>query len=229
MAGAAAGIFVKPIEAIKEHCAKPNTPADGEYSETRSSSIKSKNDSVAAKKAMEASSKSLGKLVTTSTKGILIDIPMAITDGLRAMPHLYGEDVKQRDHITGFRSGAAVAGKNFCHGMFEAITDIAVLTYHGKREEKAIGAAKGLGKGMMNLVTKTTAATLGLVAYPAQGLQRSIQAAVMTKTPKLIENSMRMEGDWILEKTPATEDEIRAVVADFETLSESKNAKRQAR
>ncbi|KAH7231233.1 uncharacterized protein BKA55DRAFT_598536 [Fusarium redolens] len=219
MADAAAGIFVKPYETIKEN------RADGESSDTASQSIKRKSDSAAAKRAIQASSKSLGKLVTASTKGILIDIPIAITDGLRAVPHLYGEDVRHRGNITGFKSGAVVAGKNFCHGMFEAITDVAVYTYHGKREEQAIGAAKGLGKGMLNLVTKTTAATIGLVTYPAQGLQRSIHAAVMTKTPNMIQESMRVEGDWILGKTPASDDETRGVVADFQTFCGSKTAK----
>jgi hypothetical protein len=222
MVDAAAGIFVKPYETIKEN------HADGESGDTASQSIKSKSDSATAKRAIQASSKSLGKLVTISTKGILIDIPIAITDGLRAMPHLYGEDVRHRGNIKGFKSGAVVAGKNFCHGMFEAITDVAVYTYHGKREEQAIGAAKGLGKGMLNLVTKSTAATIGLVTYPAQGLQRSIHAAVMTKTPNMIEESMREEGDWILGKTPASDDETRGVVADFQTFCGSKTAKRKA-
>jgi hypothetical protein len=222
MVDAAAGIFVKPYETIKEN------RADGESGDTASQSIKSKSDSATAKRAIQASSKSLGKLVTTSTKGILIDIPIAITDGLRAVPHLYGEDVRHRGNIKGFKSGAVVAGKNFCHGMFEAITDVAVYTYHGKREEQAIGAAKGLGKGMLNLVTKSTAATIGLVTYPAQGLQRSIHAAVMTKTPNMIEESMREEGDWILGKTPASDDETRGVVADFQTFCGSKTAKRKA-
>ncbi|CAG2010349.1 unnamed protein product [Fusarium graminearum] len=229
MADATAGIFVKPYDRVKEHRTRPSSPLDGESSDTRSQSTESKSDSATAKDVVGAFSKSLGKLAMTSTKGVLVDIPIAVTDGLRAVPNLYGEDVRQRGRITDFKSGAVVAGKNFCDGMFEAVTDVAVYTYHGKREEQAIGAAKGLGKGMLNLVTKTTAATLGLITYPVQGLQRSIHSAVMTKTPKMIEECLRVEGDWILEKTPAADDEIRAVIADFETLSESKTAKSRAR
>ncbi|KAM0425595.1 hypothetical protein ACHAPT_009126 [Fusarium lateritium] len=122
---------------------------------------------------------SLGKLAVTLAKGIFVDISIAVTDELRAVSNLYGEDVRPRDHITGFRSGAIVAVKNFHHGIFEALTDLAVYTFHGKRQEEALGAAKGLGKGALSLVTKTTAATIGLVAYPAQGIHRSIHPAVV--------------------------------------------------
>jgi hypothetical protein len=225
MADAAAGIIVKPYDTMKEHRARSASPMHGESSNARSQTIENKPDSTATREAVGAASKSLGKLFMTSTKGVLVDIPIAVTDGLRAVPNLYGESVRQRGHITDFKSGAIVAGKNFCHNMYEALTDVAVYTYHGKRDEQAIGAAKGLGKGMLNLVTKTTSATLGLITYPAQGLHRSIHSAVMTKTPKMIEECMRVEGEWILEKAPAAEGEIRVVVADFETFCESKTAK----
>ncbi|PCD24034.1 hypothetical protein FGRA07_11477 [Fusarium graminearum] len=166
MADATAGIFMKLYDRVKEHRTRPSSPLDGESSDTRSQSTESKSDSATAKDVMGAFSKSLGKLAMTSTKGVLVDIPIAVTDGLRAVPNLYGEDVRQRGRITDFKSGAVMAGKNFCDSMFEAVTDVAVYTYHGKREEQAIGAAKGLGKGILNLVIKTTAATLGLIMYP---------------------------------------------------------------
>ncbi|KAJ3471895.1 hypothetical protein MRS44_001994 [Fusarium solani] len=225
MADATAGVFVKPYETIKEHQTRAKTSIESGSSQARSQGDSASVSESVARKAVGTSTKSLGKLAVTSAKGIFVDIPIAVTDGLRAVPNLYGEDVRPRDHITGFRSGAVVAGKNFYHGIFEALTDIAVYTYHGKREENALGAAKGLGKGALSLVTKTTAATIGLVAYPAQGIHRSIRAAVVTSTPKAIEAAMRIEGDWILKKKPASEEEIRCAVADFETLRNSKPTK----
>ncbi|RSL56951.1 hypothetical protein CEP54_008512 [Fusarium duplospermum] len=230
MADATAGVFVKPYETIKEHQTRTKTSLESGSSQARSQSDSaSVSESGVARRAVGTSTKSLGKLAVTSAKGIFVDIPIAVTDGLRAVPNLYGEDVKPRDHITGFRSGAVVAGKNFYHGIFEALTDIAVYTYHGKRQENALGAAKGLGKGALSLVTKTTAATVGLVAYPAQGIHRSIRAAVVTSTPKAIEAAMRIEGDWLLKKKPVSEDESRVAVADFETLRNSKSVKVVAR
>lgn len=226
MADATAGVFVKPYETIKEHQTRTKISLESGSSQARSQDDSAcVTESGVARRAVGTSTKSLGKLAVTSAKGIFVDIPIAVTDGLRAVPNLYGEDVRSRDHITGFRSGAVVAGKNFCHGIFEALTDIAVYTYHGKREENALGAAKGLGKGALSLVTKTTAATIGLVAYPAQGIHRSIRAAVVTSTPKAIEAAMRIEGDWLLKKKPVSEEETRCTVADFETLRNSKPTK----
>ncbi|KAF4453375.1 sterol glucosyltransferase [Fusarium albosuccineum] len=223
MADATAGIFVKPYETIKERRSGSKVSLDSVPSQPRSQTEPAPTaESGTAKTAISTSTKSLGKLAVASTKGILVDIPVAVTDGLRAVPNLYGEDVRSRGHITGFRSGAVVAGKNFYHGIFEALTDIATYTYHGKREQEAIGAAKGLGKGVLSLVTKTTAATIGLVAYPAQGIQKSIRAAVVTSTPKAIEAAMRNEGDWIVKEKPVSEEESRCAVADFETLRNSK-------
>ncbi|KAM6538067.1 hypothetical protein FALCPG4_003950 [Fusarium falciforme] len=225
MADATAGVFVKPYETIKEHQTRTKASLESGSSQALSQSDSASVSESVARKAVGTSTKSLGKLAVTSAKGIFVDIPIAVTDGLRAVPNLYGEDVRPRDHITGFRSGAVVAGKNFYHGIFEALTDIAVYTYHGKRQENALGAAKGLGKGALSLVTKTTAATIGLVAYPAQGIHRSIRAAVVTSTPKAIEAAMRIEGDWLLKKKPMSEEETRCAVADFETLRNSKPTK----
>lgn len=45
------------------------------------------------------------------TKATLVDAPLALADGLHAVPSLYGE--KRRDHgaVTDWRSGGSVAGK----------------------------------------------------------------------------------------------------------------------
>ncbi|KAM0554957.1 hypothetical protein ACHAPJ_006695 [Fusarium lateritium] len=219
IAEATVGIFSKPYETIKQSHTQPKTSSDGESSQEGSSSNmrQAKTPNVATD-AIRGSTKGLGILALTSAKGILVDIPVAVTDGLRAVPHLYGEDVRRRGNISGFRAGAVVAGKSFYHGMFEAITDIAVYTYHGKREENAIGAAKGLGKGLLSLVTKSTAATIGLVAYPAQGLGRTIHDSLVTSVPRAIQSAIKAEGDWILERNPASDEEVRCAVADFATL-----------
>ncbi|KAF4967395.1 hypothetical protein FSARC_5053 [Fusarium sarcochroum] len=219
MADATVDIFSKPYNTIKQRHTRPETLSNGESSQDASSSdTRDTNHSGVTTDVIRGSTKGLGILALTSAKGILVDIPVAVTDGLLAVPHLYGEDVRRRGNIDGFRAGAVVAGKNFYHGMFEAITDIAIYTYHGKREENAIGAAKGLGKGLLSLVTKSTAATIGLVAYPAQGLQRTIRDTLVTSVPKAIQNAVRTEGDWILERNPASDEEIRCAEADFTTL-----------
>ena len=162
-----------------------------------------------------------GKLVSGAAKGILVDIPLAATDGLRAVPRLYGEDVTRLEKITDLKSGTTVAGKAFGQGMYEAFTDAVMYTYKGKQEEGPKGVAKGLAKGLSSFITKTGAATLGLFAYPAQGLHRSIHTALRTDTRKAIEQAKTSEGTWLVAKQDGDDEEYASLVADFETLRRS--------
>ncbi|RYP44061.1 hypothetical protein DL768_009438 [Monosporascus sp. mg162] len=158
----------------------------------------------------------VGKLAGNATKGLLVDIPLAVTEGLRAVPNLYGEQVQKHDAVEGFRSGVSVAGKTFCHDMKGGLTDIFVHTYTGKKEQGALGAAKGLGKGVVSLVTKSTAATFGLVSYPAQGIYRSIWAASNADMRRSIVDEKLLEGDWIVSMSPTWKMDHAAIVEDFE-------------
>jgi hypothetical protein len=42
------------------------------------------------------------------------------------------------------------------YGMGEGLTDIFVQPYKGAKKEGALGALKGVGKGSLSLMTKTT-------------------------------------------------------------------------
>ena len=74
----------------------------------------------------------------------------------------------------------------FSHGLYEGFTDIFVYTYAGKKKEGSVGVAKGLMKGLTSLTVKTGAATVGLVAYPNQGIYRSIRARSRKKIARQI-------------------------------------------
>ncbi|VUC27779.1 unnamed protein product [Clonostachys rosea] len=159
-----------------------------------------------------------GKLAGNATKGILIDIPLALTEGLRAVPRLYGSPVKKHDPVGDFQSGLVVAGKTFSEGMAGGVSDIFVQTYHGKRNEGAVGATKGLGKGVASFVTKTTSATLGLFSYPAQGLYRSAWAATHAEPRKVITMAKLAEGDWLISKELQWSIDRDAILQDFNGL-----------
>lgn len=165
-----------------------------------------------------AAANGVGKLAGNATKGLLVDIPLAVTEGLRAVPNLYGEPVQKHDAVEGFRSGVSVAGKTFCHDMKGGLTDIFVHTYTGKKEQGALGAAKGLGKGVVSLMTKSTAATFGLVTYPAQGIYRSIWSATNGDTRRSIEDERLLEGDWIVSMSPTWKMDHAAIVEDFDGM-----------
>ncbi|TQN66130.1 Sterol 3-beta-glucosyltransferase [Colletotrichum shisoi] len=165
-----------------------------------------------------AAASGVGKLAGNATKGLFVDIPLAMTEGLRAVPNLYGDQVREHDAVEDFRSGVSVAGKTFCHDMKGGFTDIFVHTYTGKKEQGAIGAAKGLGKGVVSLVTKSTAATFGLVSYPAQGIYRSIWAASNADMRRSIEDEKLLEGDWLVSMNPSWKMDHAAIVEDFEGM-----------
>ncbi|KAJ9662528.1 hypothetical protein H2201_006016 [Coniosporium apollinis] len=165
-----------------------------------------------------ASGKGLGKFFVSLSKGALVDIPVAATEGLRVMPRLYGEEPKDHGKVTDWKSGAAVAGKTFSHGMYEGLTDIFVLPYKGKEEEGAVGVAKGLGKGLVSLTAKTGAGIVGLAAYPGLGIYKSIRAAVKTATRKQIEVAKWAEGEWMMMTEAGVYVDRDAVIATFDTL-----------
>jgi hypothetical protein len=145
-----------------------------------------------------ASGKSIGAIITSSMKGTMVDIPLAVTEGLRGVPKMYGEEVKDYGQVTDWKSGALVAGKTFAFAIPEGIADLVVQPYKGAKEDGVIGFTKGIGKGAMNLAVKTQAGVLGLVAYPSQGIYKSIRASAHEKTGKGLIKSRHEEGKWLL-------------------------------
>lgn len=166
-----------------------------------------------------------GKVVTSAAKGVLVTIPLAATEGLRAVPRLYGEDVKRHADVRDFKSGVVVAGCEFRDEMAGAATDIVTYTYRGKRDEGPLGVAKGLAKGVVSLAAKTGTAVGGLVAYPVQGTYRGIRAAVRSTARESIEAAKRAEGQWLVSQR-GTEASVHdaVVLADFESLKRSRAA-----
>jgi len=57
-----------------------------------------------------------------------------------------------------------------------------------------------LGIGLLNFAAKTSAGTVGLLAYPCQGAYRSLHAATHTTRSELVGKIKLEEGDWALEK-----------------------------
>ncbi len=70
-----------------------------------------KRDANTAAAMLMASAKSVGRFHSNLWKGTMVDIPLAVTEGLRAVPRFYGEEVRDTGTVTDFSSGMAVAGK----------------------------------------------------------------------------------------------------------------------
>lgn len=102
-----------------------------------------------------ASAKSLGNTIGRPFQSIFVGVPLAVADGLNAVPKLYGSEVRERDKITDFKSGTIVAAKSFVTGIADGLADLVVEPYRGSKNEGALGFAKGLGKGGLGFLAKT--------------------------------------------------------------------------
>ncbi|KAJ5499096.1 UDP-glucuronosyl/UDP-glucosyltransferase [Penicillium expansum] len=198
MADATAGIFIDPYQECKRLRSNRHTrlaipvaastllptgllstteiQASTSHDAADVASNHASNDPNYARQMALASAISLGKFLGRSSRGMFVDLPLAATEGILAIPRLYGAPTRVHDPVRGWKSGAVVGWSTFSHGLYEGFTDIFVYTYAGKKNEGSVGVAKGLMKGLTSLTFKTGAATIGLIAYPNQGIYRSIRA-----------------------------------------------------
>ena len=145
-----------------------------------------------------ASAKSISMLAPTAAKGMLVDIPLAITEGMKAVPSHFGTKVRNHGPVTDAKSGAAVAGKTFAWGFVDGLSDLVMEPIRGASKEGAAGAVKGVGKGAVSLVAKSGAGMFGLLAYPSAGIGKSLRTAVYSGTRKLVAKAKHSEGQWLL-------------------------------
>lgn len=162
-----------------------------------------------------ASARSIGMLAPTAAKGMLVDVPLAITEGLKVVPQHFGTKIRQHVPVTDAKSGAVVAGKTFAWGFVDGLSDLVLEPARGASNEGALGAVKGVGKGAVSLVTKSGAGMFGLFAYPSAGLAKSLRTAVHSSTRKLIAKAKHSEGQWLLEPGLPPEITADALVSKF--------------
>lgn len=165
--------------------------------------------------------KNAGRLVAAFYKGVVVDLPLATTEGFRNVPKLYGEDVKDYGHVTGVVSGFQVGAKNFVYGLADGISDPYKQTYESGKSEGTFGYVKGFGKGMAGLISKSSAAVIGIVAYPGDGICKSIRSLAKKKTGRYIQAQKTAESEW-LTSMPGSKTDRLAIVQTFETLRRQK-------
>ena len=139
-----------------------------------------------------------GRLLLSPIKGLVVDIPLAAAEGMRALPQLYGDhSYSNRKPITDWKSGSVVGAQSFADGIRQGASDIFSQTFARKKQEGARGVAKGLGMGLVSLTAKTSAAAIGLIAYPCQGVYRSLYTATHRATADLVNEAKFEEADWL--------------------------------
>lgn len=165
-----------------------------------------------------ASGMSIAMFAPKALKGMTVDLPLALTDGLKNVPRAYGDTVRDHGPVTSFKSGATVAGKTFAWGFVDGLSDVVVKPYQGAQKEGAKGAAKGLGKGLVSLTTKTGAGMFGLMGYTSAGIAKSLRTAVYSKTRKSIAAARHAEGRWLIEQGRYGAKEAASIASRFEAL-----------
>ncbi|KAF4964451.1 hypothetical protein FSARC_7637 [Fusarium sarcochroum] len=219
MIGSAIDIVAKPIQAYKiasdgasSSDSKPTQqassttgrpvavaiPADGVITTEVPSAFKT---------AVQGSAAGAGGVLKHFTKGML-DAPLAVAEGFRNAPRLYGGKVYEPGRIDGFVSGGIVAGKNLGHGLLEGFGGLVMSPVRGARSDGAVGLAKGFGVGCLNMSTKVPSGLLGLIFYPGQGAYKSIHTATHRKTRNDLKSARQVESDRLAEQAFKGRDKV---------------------
>ncbi|KAH0429103.1 hypothetical protein CcaCcLH18_08600 [Colletotrichum camelliae] len=218
MTGSITGMVTKPIEAfhdekrrrareLRRHeaaSASGQVPKDAPSEDglsvisASSGTSKGKSQPSMAGKVAGASAKSIGMIAPNAAKGMLVDIPLAIIEGMRSVPKHFGTIIRDHGLVTDAKSGVVVAGKTFAFGFVDGLSDVVMEPVRGAEKQGAVGALKGFGKGAASLVVKSGAGMFGLFAYPSAGIVKSLRSAVHTGTRKEIAQERHAEGQWLV-------------------------------
>lgn len=104
----------------------------------------------------QASASGVGGFFKHYTKGVFVDMPLAFAEGSRALPKLYGEEVRDYGTVKDWKSGLSKSGKTLTLGIGEGFADLVVKPYKGAKEKGAVGGITGMGKGVLSFTTNVT-------------------------------------------------------------------------
>ncbi|EPE31505.1 UDP-Glycosyltransferase/glycogen phosphorylase [Glarea lozoyensis ATCC 20868] len=186
--------------------------ADQGPRETRDKSQDSRGAGHAASRAL---GRGLGRVGNSFVK-TAIDIPLALSEGLAAVPKLYGNKVRDVGPVSGWKSGTKAGMRSFGYGMYDGYVGLFTETYKGIRDHGAPGLLSGFAKGYAGFVTQPGSAVLGLVSYPALGLYRSLNTRYSTGAQGAILRAQKAYGQLLAEKNPVVEEEASQLVQMFD-------------
>lgn len=160
-----------------------------------------------------SSGKKLGRFFTSAAKGALSDIPLAVAEGSRALPRVWGGRVNDYGAVTDWQSGAMVAGKSFALGIGGGFRDFVMNPVEGARSKGVLGAAQGVATGTGSLLTSVTTGSLGLAGYSGRGIPKSLHAWMHSSTARRVAEAKAAEGRWGADRL--SEAERAAIEAAF--------------
>ncbi|KAF5597576.1 glycosyltransferase family 1 [Fusarium subglutinans] len=190
----------------------------------------------------KSAGKGISKMTSSVLKGSLVDVPLALTEGLHNLPELYGEKVRKHDKITDWKSGTAEAGKNFAYNFLDASWCLFKQPAVGAVKGGPVGLVTGLGKAGFGLIAKpgsgksfnvlfrlfgagsfesllmgsvlTRLAMFGLLAYPALGIYKSIVGS-LSKTEKKVLEARLAHDKYFAKIDPIEDQDIQVVLSSF--------------
>ncbi|KAI9155563.1 glycosyltransferase family 1 protein [Paramyrothecium foliicola] len=120
------------------------------------------------------------------SKGFLLDLPLAMAEGMRNAPKLYGGEVREHGPVTDWKSGLTMSGKNLTYGIGEGFQGLVREPIEGARKGGVLGGIGGFGKGLLGFGTRVSSGGVGIVAYSGLGFYKSIMKATNTKVRKQV-------------------------------------------
>lgn len=133
----------------------PSCPSSGKEDDNQSTRSHARGAKIASSMAL-ASASGVGGFFKHYSKGVLVDIPLAFAEGSRALPKLYGEQVRDYGTVTDWKSGLVVSGKTLFLGLGEGFADLAVKPIEGTIQSGLTGGVLGLAKGFIGFSTKVS-------------------------------------------------------------------------
>ncbi|ORY85379.1 hypothetical protein BCR35DRAFT_302858 [Leucosporidium creatinivorum] len=179
---------------------------------------------------------SFGEMLVNPVKGIqhnvtaiplgMANIVGSISEGTRNLPKSYGSAVRRTGEITGWKSGLKAAGKGLYFGVQDGLTGLVTEPYRGAVEEGGIGALKGVGRGIGNLILKPAAGGLGLVEHSAVGAWTSISKRFGPQVERLSKQASSREWQGITAVDSSTTEERQAILDRWEVLVSQKKERK---
>ncbi|CAE6437050.1 unnamed protein product [Rhizoctonia solani] len=118
--------------------------------------------------------KGVAKMVTSTVGGVQT-VLQGVTEGLTNVPKLYGSEVRETKPVTGFASGIVEGGRGFAYGLYDGITGLVNEPVRGFKEKGALGAAIGVGTGVLSFYMKPAAGFLQFFSMPMEGGVKDIR------------------------------------------------------
>lgn len=160
LARSAADTVVKPVKAYKHRGAIELDDCAGSLNAPSSHGLQSTEEAKpvrgcfdTTKSVAAVSAYNMSRFLRQFATG-LITIPYAFTEGFRSIPLLYGEELRDYGDIYDWKSGFAFGAKAVVYGVVDGVGGLFILPYKGAKKQGAIGAVKGVGKGVVGLSSK---------------------------------------------------------------------------